>query len=62
MNLSKDLSVDKELFSIKKDFISIHFFEKNLKWIHKKLDIEKPKKKDASEGDIILSNEELNEL
>jgi hypothetical protein len=57
------LKIDKKIIlSIKKDFISIHFFEKNLKWIHKKLDIEKPKKKDASEGSIILRNEELNEL
>ena len=41
------------------NYIHIQFLEKKLKWIHKKLNITMPKKKESSKGGIILSEEEI---
>jgi adenylate kinase family enzyme len=39
--------------------IHIQFLEKKLKWMHKKLNINIPKKKESSKGGIILYEEEI---
>jgi hypothetical protein len=52
--------IDKKIIlTIHEGFIAIHFFEKNLKWIHKKLGIKSPKKKESSKGGIILTDKQL---
>ena len=49
--------IDKKIIlTIEREFLAIHFFEKNLKWIHKKLGIKSPKKKESSKGSIILTD------
>ena len=49
------LKLNKKIYlTISTGFLSIDFFEKNLRWIHKKLGIKMPQKKDASKGGIIL--------
>jgi hypothetical protein len=52
--------IDKKIIlTVEKGFIAINFFKKNLKWIHKKLGIKSPKKKESSKGSIILTDIQL---
>ena len=37
----------------------IEFLQKKLEWIHKKLNIQIPKKSDSSKGGIILNPDEI---
>jgi adenylate kinase family enzyme len=41
------------------NYIIIEFLEKKLKWMHKKLNITMPKKKESSKGGIILDDDEI---
>ena len=41
------------------NYIIIEFLEKKLKWMHKKLNITMPKKKESSKGGIILDDEAI---
>jgi hypothetical protein len=47
------------VFILPNSSIHIAFLEKTLKWIHKKLNITMPIKKDSSKGGIILGDEEI---
>ena len=52
--------IDKKIIlTVEKGLIAINFFKKNLKWIHKKLGIKSPKKKESSKGSIILTDRQL---
>jgi hypothetical protein len=53
------ISKNKISIFIHSNFLHIQFSEKKLKWMHKKLNIIIPKKKEASKGGIILSNDEI---
>jgi hypothetical protein len=58
--LTKKLTKNKIIIStISSNYIRVEFLEKKLKWMHKKLNITMPKKKESSKGGIILDDDEI---